>query len=97
MSDATTLAGLLTQRDTAGARWQAAVTELQSSWTDLSGIDLALKNGRVNTSATTVQTFGTSIDAFKLAMQHGAYPTAITGSWSNEANARRDSIVGGFA
>ncbi|WLA78815.1 hypothetical protein [Bradyrhizobium elkanii] len=45
MTDATTLSGLLTQRDTAGSRYAAAITELQAAYVDLAAIDRVLSSG----------------------------------------------------
>jgi hypothetical protein len=98
MTDATNYAALLTQRETAGARYALAVAELHAAWTDLAGIDAALTSSRVSTSAAQIRTFGSNPDDFKLLLEHPVYGPKLSGSgsWSDEAATRRNALVSGF-
>jgi hypothetical protein len=96
MSDATTLEGLLIQRDTAGARYAAAVQELHDAYVDLAGLDIALANSSVGGGL--VHGFPPdSLAALPEILRHQSYATgAALPDWRDTVRARGDQLVRGI-
>jgi hypothetical protein len=97
MTDATTLSGLLTQRDTAGSRYAAAVSELQAAYVDLAAIDRVLASGNTKLCHP-VPTFGSSSpEGVPEVLRHQVY-AAGPGSarWEDLVKARVAQLIAGF-
>lgn len=91
----TTLNTMLTNRDTAGARYLAAAQELRAAYVDLAAIDQALSNslyGIKDPFQRPVQSFdGTQAQqGLPHGLEHPVYcgPSAIAGAWDKDADAQ---------
>ena len=66
-----TISEILANRETAGARYLAALVELRAAYVDLASIDFALSNGRI--ARNDIKTFRGDLDGIPVSLQHPKY------------------------
>jgi len=102
MTDATTMAGLLTQRATAGARYTAAVQELHDAFIDLAAldkVDLALAyKGVAGHSQVPVRTYASFPETLPENLIHPIFaPRASGPRWETDVEKRRAALAAALA
>lgn len=94
-----TVAQVIADRATAGARYAAAITELKAAYIGLAAIDMALANSNVPTpfAQKPVRTFFNggpeALDALPPYLTHPVYVPARTFAWRNDIITAAETII----
>lgn len=102
----TTASQMFTDRDTAGAAYATAVTNLRSAWINLKALDLACSNRNVlaalpsGTAASKipVQTLGNPSD-LRMSLEHPVYSRGVipaVAEWQQSAEASALTLINGL-
>lgn len=86
---------LLNARDTAGERYAAALVELQRTYIELAGYDMAVANGNVPVQSP--RTFTEPLNEVPLPMLHPNYAPDRGSEWRAEIKARGEELIAEFS
>lgn len=93
-----TIAEILSARTVAGARYAAAVAELQAAYADLAGIDAALNSSTLaGHNAGTVPTFRGDADRIPWEFRHPVYSADAGVSLIDASATKRDQIAKSYS
>jgi hypothetical protein len=85
---------MLTARDTAGARYAAALSELRAAYIDLAAHDKALLNRRFGSPSHIASFNGTQEqDGVPIGLRHPDFAPDGDGAWHNEVEAQADAYL----
>lgn len=93
-----TISEITASRATAGARYAAAITELQAAYADLAGIDAALNNASLaGRNGGPVPTFRGDADRIPWEFRHPVYSPTEGSSLIAARDAKRASVLATFS
>lgn len=84
---------LLTSHEAAGARYVAALAELQAAFIDLAGHDVALSNGNVPVGPVPVRSFFGIPDSVPWALRHGHFAPDGGINWQDAVRDRGNALI----
>ena len=88
-----TPAELIESHEAAGARYTAALAELQAAFIDLAGHDAALANNNVPIGPTPVRSFYGIPDSVPWALRHGHFAPEGGINWQDAVWARGNELI----
>jgi hypothetical protein len=85
---------MLTNRDAAGARYAASLTELRAAYIDLAAHDKALLNRHVGSPSQIATFSGTQAqEGVPVGLRHPDYAPAADGAWDHEVEAQAGAYL----